>query len=356
MSEIVSARAGKRPSSPTSTSMTGEMPRRWRWWPYALLQPVLTIALFAPDAFPFLDAATMGTFFLFARARPASRAWAAWLAVAICIRLASQNSGPQAIVRAAGFAGILVLGFLASHPNATRETRDRSQEAVAVCLAIPVMGFVLLTMRDLHPKTYDPVLARIDAWGPPVAWRLARASAMSPWLRVVCHTTYSALPLALVLVGELERARTLRSRSVFVSAALAAVIGALAYQIVPATGPKYAFAGYPGDQPILGAFVLTTPLQWFVPRNAMPSLHLTWAMLVAWHATRSGWLAGAIAGLFLALTTVATLALGEHYLIDLAMAVPFAVAIGAALAGNRRLATVCFIVSASGLLAIAARG
>jgi hypothetical protein len=164
------------------------------------------------------------------------------------------------------------------------------------------------------------------------------------------------LPLVLVLVAEAERTHTPRQRSVFVAAALAAVVGVLAYQVVPATGPIYAFAGYPAGQPVLGAFALANPVEMLAPRNAMPSLHLTWALLVAWHAVRSGRLAGALGIVFLSLTTLAALALGEHYVIDLVMAVPFAVAIAAAVAGYRRLATACFLVVAVGLIGIASVG
>lgn len=340
---------------PSQSSMARQVPAYWRWWPYVLAQPVLTIALFFPDANPFLDAAAVSAFILFALARPGSRSWAAWVALAVCIGLASRTAGLQAVVRAFGFSGILVLGFLSSRPDAARATRDRSQEAVGVCLAIPVIVYVLSLLRGLHPETYDPLLARIDAWGPPVAWRLARAVDMNAGFRFVCHVTYIGLPLALVLVGELERLRTSRRRSVFAAATLAAFLGVLAFQLVPATGPKYAFAGYPGDQPIPGAFGLAAPVQTSAPRNAMPSLHVTWAMLVAWHAARSSWLAGALGGLFLVLTMLAALATGEHYLIDLALALPFAIAIGAAMAGHRRVATACFLLVAGTLLAIAFR-
>jgi hypothetical protein len=356
MSETVSSPPVKPSWRTSSTAKALQVPPRWRWWPHVLVLPVLTTALFVPHTIPFLDAATLGGFILFARAGAGSRTWAAWLAVAACIGLASRATGIEAVVRAAGFAGVLVLGFLASHRDATPETRDRSQEALGVCLAIPVIAYALVTFRGLYPETYDPVLARIDALAPPVAWRLARAFAMSPGFRLLCQVTYFGLPLALVLVGELERAHTPRRRSVFVAAALAAVIGVLAYQLVPATGPRYAFAGYPADQPIAGAFALSAPLQGFAPRNAMPSLHVTWAMLVAWHAARCGWFAGVLGGLFLVVTILAALAAGEHYLIDLAMAVPFAIAIGAAVVGHRRIATVCFLLLASGLLVIASVG
>jgi hypothetical protein len=333
-----------------------KVPPRWKWWPYALLQPILTIALFVHNVIPFLDAATVGAFVLFARARPGFRAWVTWLGVATGIALASYSTGIEAVVRAAGFAGTLVLGFLASRPDASFETRARSREAAGVCLAIPIMGFALISFRDLHPATYDPVLARIDAWGPAVAWELARVYNVNSGFRLWCQIAYFGLPLALVLVGELERARISPRRSVFVAAAFAAVIGAIAYQMVPATGPIFAFPGYPGDQPIVGALELSPPFGKYAPRNAMPSLHVTWAMLVAWHAARSGWVAGIFGGVFLVLTMLAALAMGEHYLIDLVMAVPFALALGAAVAGHRRLASVCFIVVAGGLLGIAALG
>jgi hypothetical protein len=328
----------------------------WKWWPYALFQPILTIALFFPDANPFLDAACLGAVVLFARARPSGRAWTVWVALAMGIGLASRSTGTVAVLRAAGFAAILVLGFLASRAEAPRETRHRSLEAVGLCLAIPVIVFVLALLRDLHPLTYDPLLARIDAAGPPVAWRLAKAIEVNGGFRWACHLAYIGLPVAVVLVGELERAGMPRRRSVFASAALAALVGVFAYQIVPATGPKYAFAGYPGDQPPTAAVNLAEPVWMSAPRNAMPSLHVTWAMLVAWHAARFGWLAGSLGALFLSLTVLAALATGEHYLIDLPLALPFAVAVGAALAGRHRLAAACFLLVASGLVAVAGWG
>ena len=62
----------------------------------------------------------------------------------------------------------------------------------------------------------------------------------------------------------------------------------------------------------------------FVPRNCMPSMHVTWALLLAINA-RSRWLAAAL-WVYAAIIAVSTLALGEHYLIDLIAAVPYTVA------------------------------
>ncbi len=56
------------------------------------------------------------------------------------------------------------------------------------------------------------------------------------------------------------------------------------------------------------------------PRNAMPSLHMTWALLALWYSPRRLLWASAVS---VRLTALATVGLGEHYLIDLAAAVPF---------------------------------
>ena len=64
-------------------------------------------------------------------------------------------------------------------------------------------------------------------------------------------------------------------------------------------------------------------------RNAMPSMHMTWALLVWWSAGELTPLARVIASGFAMLTFLATLGYGEHYLVDLIVAVPFALLIEA---------------------------
>jgi hypothetical protein len=63
--------------------------------------------------------------------------------------------------------------------------------------------------------------------------------------------------------------------------------------------------------------------------NAMPSLHTAWALLIFWRTRRNRFAIRAVAGLFLLLTLLATLGLGEHYVIDLVVAVPYVVAVRA---------------------------
>jgi hypothetical protein len=62
------------------------------------------------------------------------------------------------------------------------------------------------------------------------------------------------------------------------------------------------------------------------PRNAMPSMHVTWALLTFWicrDLRRGRWIAGA----FLICTVISTLSTGEHYLVDLIAAFPLALVV-----------------------------
>jgi hypothetical protein len=62
----------------------------------------------------------------------------------------------------------------------------------------------------------------------------------------------------------------------------------------------------------------------------MPSVHFAWALLAAVKARRLSGISQMLFTTFAALTAFATIALGEHYLIDLVVAVPFTLAIHAA--------------------------
>jgi membrane-associated phospholipid phosphatase len=103
------------------------------------------------------------------------------------------------------------------------------------------------------------------------------------------------------------------------------------YALCPGAGPVYLFRDhypYPDSLPI----PLLNPHPTFLPAglilNTTPSGHVTWALLLFWFTYK--YCRRRVAGFFAAmvgLTIVATLGLGEHYVIDLILAVPFAAAI-----------------------------
>jgi hypothetical protein len=63
------------------------------------------------------------------------------------------------------------------------------------------------------------------------------------------------------------------------------------------------------------------------PRNAMPSLHMSWALLLAMETWRMGRAWFRVGMAFAFATALATLGVGGHYLIDLVVAVPFTVSV-----------------------------
>ena len=121
------------------------------------------------------------------------------------------------------------------------------------------------------------------------------------------------------------------------------LIGYAAYLFYPAAGPAYAFPNeFPRVTPILSGL----HPQWLAaPANAMPSLHLSSALLIWWnsrHWRRARYLALA----FLGLTVLATIGLGEHYCTDLIVAVPYALCIQA-LGTRRPLRMTCLLTGLS---------
>jgi len=90
-----------------------------------------------------------------------------------------------------------------------------------------------------------------------------------------------------------------------------------------------------------------------VPRNAIPSLHVAWCLLVVY----SSWqfrsrILRAYAILSLVLTAAATLGLGEHYLVDLIVAGPLSSAVYLGVQRRYVPAAICLGVVIAWLVAL----
>src|SRR6185369_12382122 len=97
----------------------------------------------------------------------------------------------------------------------------------------------------------------------------------------------------------------------------------LLYNILPAAGPYYVFGkAFPYHLPPPPA--LQVVLLGDVARNAMPSMHLACALLIFWNCRRLPLWIYLASAVYLILTVLAAIGLGEHYAIDLVAAVPFA--------------------------------
>jgi hypothetical protein len=174
--------------------------------------------------------------------------------------------------------------------------------------------------------------------GGPPSWLIGKLLRAHPWLLESCGYVYNSLPLGLSVCLAIQwRDRQGDARDIYsqvdlrwLSVALG-IVGFLLYQVSPASGPVYLFSkDFPFHVPDLTGLAIQPA--WLQPaaRNGMPSLHVGWTLLLFWNMRRRNWWMGAIAAAYLTLTALATLGFGEHYLADLIVTPPLALAIQAA--------------------------
>ncbi|MGL5002816.1 MAG: phosphatase PAP2 family protein, partial [Casimicrobium sp.] len=182
----------------------------------------------------------------------------------------------------------------------------------------------------LHPMTYDVILYKLDsAFGPPLSSMLNRVMKASPTIEWLTRTCYGlvlfAMYVVLGLVLRCRRAEELRLWALIVTPFLLPLIF---YNWIPVSGPIYAWPMLFPALPEPGALSLAQTAIPIAPRNAMPSMHLASALLMTAVTMRLRLtLPALLSFVFLVGTAWATLALGEHYLIDLIVAVPFTAAL-----------------------------
>jgi hypothetical protein len=150
---------------------------------------------------------------------------------------------------------------------------------------------------------------------------------------------YYAIPLAIAIAYGAHLRRKASSPLYVLELFMASgLIGYFLYLAFPAAGPVYLtgwqFPSHPVPFAQMRELVLSglepkmVGMSQMVVRNAMPSLHMTWALLIAFNCRQFrylGWLAYAYA----VVTVFGTIGTGEHYFIDLVVACPFAVAMQA---------------------------
>lgn len=218
------------------------------------------------------------------------------------------------------FGGVIVILLGALPRRARSHRREDIFTAAGFAIFIICAAEAHLFLIHLFPTTKDALLLRMDqAMGFDARMVMAFVERHHPlWLGF--DVVYCSLSALIGLAWTLEHDRTMR-----LGAALGGVLCFPLYAAVPAVGP--------------GWFNLATLSAGTAPRNCMPSMHLTWAILIAWNA-KSRPLRIAL-WLYVGLIAGATIALGQHYLIDLLAAVPYSAGIQyvAARSSARRLVT-----------------
>lgn len=192
---------------------------------------------------------------------------------------------------------------------------------------------ILNLTTKLNPQTYDLYVYAADrGFGIPIIVWAGRLLMHNALLFRTCAIVYESLPLAVCLLYAYQRSGAqplgVRVLPAFIGGGAAAYV---LYNFLPACGPFYMFgAAFPNHLPAVEGLRLLSMGDG--PRNAMPSMHLACALLICWNCRRlPRWIYGASA-LYLAFTALATVGLGEHYVIDLVVAAPYALMMQAACA------------------------
>lgn len=202
--------------------------------------------------------------------------------------------------------------------------------------------FILASQRLLNiggmlfPNTLDLYAYAFDgSLGFQPSFVVGSLFAKYPWISAFGHFTYLSLPLPMALICAAHLKKKASSPLFILEVFMAAgIFGYFLYLVFPAAGPRYvAGPEFPGSPLSLSALrelkLRAVPLNWTISRNAMPSLHAAWALLIWFNCKPFSRWVRALGLMFVFVTLFDTLGTGEHYLIDLVVAFPFAVAIQA---------------------------
>jgi hypothetical protein len=181
----------------------------------------------------------------------------------------------------------------------------------------------------VHDKVYDLYLYSFDAsLHIQIPFALGGYFAQNSILRQTSLLAYIGLsvPIAVVYAGQIRRTGP-KALQCFLTFIATGPIGILFYNAVPALGPAHLFQKNFPWHPLAieqARHLFLEPVALLGPRNAIPSLHMAWVLLAWWYSRGLSTIERAIALFYLVFVALATLGTGEHYFIDLIVAVPFA--------------------------------
>ncbi len=192
-----------------------------------------------------------------------------------------------------------------------------------------VAGFAHNWTAKFTPKVLDLYLYCFDAsLRVQFAFLMGRAYATWNWFRDPGMFAYLGFPIAVALVfaGQLVRDGRI-VLSAMIAFLLTGPVGVIFYTMCPALGPAYLFTSrYPWSPLTMDQASHLVLESLAIPglRNSMPSLHVAWVLLAWWYSVGLSFWERSIALFFVVFTVLATLGSGEHYVIDLIVACPFA--------------------------------
>jgi PAP2 superfamily len=304
---------------------------------------------------PYLPAAIAGGLIFYLRSAPKIAEQVAWLALSLGFAWIVHFPQTERSWKLAGFSvaalfglgAFLILGWrwLWSEPSARRKAYAMLAPAIGLVFFVFSVRRALSLANLLHPKTYDLYLYVFDgSFGFQPSFLMGQAMAVSVLLRLAARLTYASLPfvMALVYALRLPKGSERPSWDMIILFLLTGLGGLALYNIVPAAGPAYVFgASFPWQalpyRSLPRLFLEPVPVARNIPRNAIPSLHLAWAVLLYWNTKGLGLTLRIFLAAYVALTVVSTLGTGEHYFVDLVAGIPFALFVQAVVSPGHRV-------------------
>ena len=241
----------------------------------------------------------------------------------------SANGLLRGLVGGAGVAPYLfaLSGIVAR--SGTERSRWIDLFAVASLIHISALAIPFFRNQTAQwlPRIVDLRIAALDeAFGAQPSSAMANAFAALPALHNLSLAAYALVQLPIVAVAAFHwKTKEPEEFSILPAFIIGSIIGFACYWLTPAIGPRAYFgADFPLAHATAG-YLATLPLLDFDPahfRNAMPSMHIAWALLAFLYARGLPVWARFSVGAFVLLTACATLGFGEHYLVDLVVATP----------------------------------
>jgi hypothetical protein len=254
---------------------------------------------------------------------------------------------PTGLLGLAGIVASMLRWFWSSEDPVLLKRNVAMQASIPALCAISSL-FVGNAIK-WTPRTYDYTVYAFDTSLGAPSFVLGRFMGAHPGIFQFCAGIYNALPLWVglgwMLLTLFPSRRDWRPQACFIALG---ITGFALYQLCPVAGPAYRFAGqFPWTQ--LSPAALPTGAQFLIPcaRNAMPSLHIAWMLLLVYCSLEWIWPARVFSMGIAAVTLAAMLGSGEHYLIDAIVSTPLLLCLIAA--GMRKYA----LSAAAGIFTIA---
>ncbi len=220
-----------------------------------------------------------------------------------------------------------------------RDRLNRCLETLFLSIAMPS----LLCFNGLISGcyVYDPHLYALDSlWGVQVSFIVAKVIRNHTICAKFMEIVYSYLPVWMIVAQIVVYKDNLQNKREHICSLIPAFLfiliaigGELCYNFIPAVGVElYCGTDSFPNGPWPAANMNPQPIEapYYLYRNCMPSLHFAWILSVYYSVYSSKSIYKNTALALVVLTVLSTFSVGCHYLIDLIIAVPFTMAILAA--------------------------